>query len=113
VRIWQSTSTGEQLVGLLLDGPEPLPRPNGGTLELRSAAEAPIPVDIVQGASGTRTLILFRDGAAGLKALAPAPLRLVVGDAWTAADGSSQSDSATLDLAVPARPAFLEPEEAP
>jgi hypothetical protein len=113
VRIWQSTSTGEQLVGLLLDGPEPLPRPNGGTLELRSAADASIPVDIVQGASGTRTLILFRDGAAGLKALAPAPLRLVVGDAWTAADGSSQSDSATLDLAVPARPAFLEPEEAP
>jgi hypothetical protein len=113
VRVWQSSSTGDQLVALLMDGPEPLPRPNDGAMEVRTAADTPIPVALVQGASGTRTLILFRDGGSGFRAIDPEPLRLAATEQWIAADGTSQVESAILDLPVPARPAFLEPEGPP
>ena len=88
VRVWHRTPGGEQLVGLILDGPEPLPRPLDGGLEIQTAANVPIPTVLLSGTSGTRTLVLFRDGANGLKAIAPDDLRIVVTDAWVAADGT-------------------------
>jgi hypothetical protein len=113
IRVWQTAGAGEQLVALLLDGPEPLPRPVDGALELRTAADVPIPITLVQAASGTRSLILFRDGGSGYTTFAPAPLRLALSDTWIAADGSTQVDNAVLNLAMPTRPAFLEPEGVP
>jgi hypothetical protein len=113
VRVWQSTETGDKLVALLLDGPEPFPRLGDGSLELRTPSDVVIPIVIVQGASGTRTLILFRDGASGLTAISPVQLRIVVADHWIGADGSDQTDNAVLDLPVPARPPFLEQEGPP
>lgn len=113
VRVWQRTPAGERLIALLLDGPEPLPRPGVGSLEVRNAADAPIPTVLIQGVSGTRTLILFRDPANAITALAPQPLRIVARDAFVAADGSELVDTAALNLGVPARPAFLEPEGPP
>ena len=113
VRVWQRTPGGEQLIGMILDGPEPLPRPLDGGLEIQTAANVPIPTVLLSGTSGTRTLVLFRDGATGLKAIAPEDLRIVVTDAWVAADGTHQVDTAARIIAVPARPAFLEPEGPP
>jgi len=113
VRVWERTATGERLVALLLDGSEPLPRPGDGGLEVRTAADVTVPVALLQAASGTRTLILFRDGATSFQARAPAPLKLVASDTFIAVDGSIQTDTATLDLPVPPRPAFLEPEGPP
>ena len=113
VRIWQSSAAGEQLVALLLDGPEPLPRPGDGGLELRTAADASIPIVLVQSVSSARTLILCRNGASALSGMPPGALRLVATDRWIAADGSPQMDSAILDIDVPSRPAFLEPEGPP
>jgi hypothetical protein len=113
VLLWQRTAAGEELVGLLLDGPEPLPRPVDGGLEVRSAANVPVPTVLLQGSAGTRTLVLFRDGPGGLRAIAPADLQLVATDAWIAADGTRQVDVATRAVAVPPRPAFLEPEGPP
>lgn len=113
VRVWGRDATGERLVALLLDGPEPLPRPGDGALELRTAANAALPIALVQTTSGARTLILFRDGATSFGPLASQPLTLVASDAFVAADGSRQTDFATIALPVPARPAFLEPEGPP
>lgn len=113
VRVWQRTTAGEQIVGLILDGPEPLPRPGGSGLEIRNAANTLMPTVLVQGKTAARTLVLFRDGAGGLKAIAPEDLRVIATDAWIAADGSTQVDTATLNMTVPSRPAFLDPEEAP
>jgi len=113
VRVWQRTPAGERLIALLLDGPEPLPRPGVGSLEVRNAADTPIPTVLIQGVSGTRTLILFRDPANAITVLAPQPLRIVASDAFVAADGSELADTAALNLSVPARPAFLEPEGPP
>ena len=113
VRVWQRTPGGEQLVGLILDGPEPLPRPVDGDLAITTAANVPVPTVLLQGTSGTRTLVLFRDGASGLKAIAPEGLRIVATDAWIAEDGTRQVDTATRLLNVPPRPAFLDPEAPP
>ena len=113
VRIWETGSGGERLLGLLIDGPEPLPRPEGGSLELRTPSDARIPSAIIQGQSGARTLVLFRQGADGLTGMTPAPLRIEVRDDWIDAQGVAQTDSAVLDLAVPPRPAFLEPDAPP
>ena len=113
VRVWQRTPSGEQLVALVLDGPEPLPRPGGGALEVRDAANVPIPTVLLQGTTGARTLVLFRDGTSALKAIAPADLRIVATDTWIAADGTQQVDAATVNVTVPPRPAFLDPEGPP
>ena len=56
---------------------------------------------------------LFRDGTSGLKAIAPADLRIVATDAWIAEDGTRQVDTATRLLSVPPRPAFLNAEAPP
>lgn len=113
VRLWQTTSAGEQIVGLLLDGPEPMPKPDKGSLEVRTITDVVIPTVLLQTASGTRSLILFRNGPAALTAMVPAPVRLVATDAFIAADGSEQTDRAVLHLNVPPRPAFLEEEGPP
>jgi hypothetical protein len=113
VRVWQRTPSGEQVVALILDGPEPLPRPLDGALAITTAANVPVPTVLLQGTSGTRTLVLFRDGAIGLKALTPQDLRIVATDAWIAEDGARQVDTATRLLTVPPRPAFLDPESPP
>ena len=112
VRVWQPAAGGHQLAALLLDGPEPLPRVSGGALELRTPADVAVPCVLVQSASGTRTLVLFRDGG-GLTAIPPAPLRLILSDDWIAVDGSAQRDTVTLELEVPPRPPILEPEGPP
>ena len=111
VRVWQRTPGGEQLVGLHS-------RRTGTaaasgrwrTSRSQTAANVPVPTVLLQGTSGTRTLVLFRDGASGLKAIAPEDLRIVATDAWIAEDGTRQVDTATRLLNVPPRPAFLDPE---
>jgi hypothetical protein len=113
VRVWQNAGTGPELVGLLIDGPEPLVRPIDGGLQVNTATHAPIDTVLLQGIAGTRTLILFRNGASGLKSIVPQDLEIVVTDAWIAADGSRQVDTATLLLTVPPRPAVLDPEGPP
>ena len=99
------------LAAWLDDGPEDLP--SSTRRAITTAANVPVPTVLLQGTSGTRTLVLFRDGASGLKAIAPEGLRIVATDAWIAEDGTRQVDTATRLLNVPPRPAFLDPEAPP
>lgn len=113
VRLWQTTPAGEQLIGFLLDGPEPMPKTDKGTMNVRTITDGVIPTVLLQSASGTRSLVLFSDGASTLITIAPAPFRVVVTDAFVAADGSQQTNRAVLHVNVPSRPAFLEEEGPP
>ena len=57
--------------------------------------------------------MLFRDGPSALKAIAPADLRIVATDSWIAADGTQQVDATTVNVTVPPRPPFHDPEGPP
>jgi hypothetical protein len=110
VRVWRRAGPAPgdvALVAVLLDGPEAFLRA-AGTLAVRDSFTTPVQFAVVDNESCTRTLVLPR--AMGVTW---AELRLTVSDPYTGAGGTTVTDDATLALAVPARPAFLEEEPAP
>jgi hypothetical protein len=111
VRLWRNTGGALSVIGLLLDGPEPIVRP-GATLAVSGVAGPPLPIVRVDQDGGGRTLVLFRAGAT-LGPVAAGPLTLAITDPFVGADGLPASETATRGLVIPALPTSVLAEPAP
>jgi hypothetical protein len=105
VRIWRADDPAAgtySLVGIFLDGPESLVRPEM-TLAVTDGSGEPITHTLLHGITGARTLLLFgTPGAYGAAAVGEVRIDL--------ADGV---ETARITIPVGARPDFFDPEEAP
>lgn len=104
-RLWRAGGTGPmtyEVVGLLIDGPEPVAAP-GAVITVLDANAAPVPVVLRAGTSGTRALLLFRSGTSAVAA-PQGSLTVTVNDGV---------EVVGVEVAVGAAPAFLAEEMAP
>jgi len=100
VRLWRPAGGGmtQAVVGVLVDGPEPLLRPEA-TITMTDASSAPVPIVIRAARTATRALILFPAGVSPL-----GTLTLTINDGV---------ESASTAIEVGAAPAFMAEELAP
>jgi len=107
VRLWRVEQSGGlvpvyTVVGVLIDGPEPIAGPST-TIAMRDASATPIPIVIRAARSGTRALLLF-SSPTGLGGAPAGALTLVIND-------GVENASTIVDVGV--APAFLAEEMAP
>jgi hypothetical protein len=104
VRLWRPQGAGltQAVVGVLIDGPEPLIRPTA-TITMTDASPATVPIVIRAARTATRALILFPSGGG----LGPAPVGTLT---LTINDGV---ESATAEIEIGVAPAFMAEEMAP
>lgn len=103
VRIWQRTSVnGFSLIGLLIDGPEPLVKATADTVGV-----AGVPLRRLDRDDGSRILLLFDAPAV------PGTLSFSLTSWFEDANGQPASESASRFLEVPVVPPVFAPEPAP
>jgi hypothetical protein len=114
VRIWRRDPTDPtqvSLIALLFDGPEPFVR-DTTTLALVDQANAAVSIVTIDQQNAARTLLLFPSG--GSFGTPPAgDLTAMLSSSFIGSNGLPATETATITIAVPARPATMSPEPAP
>lgn len=113
--IWQPTDIAQTqfaIVGLLLDGPEPLIR--GADTKLEAVAESgnSVPFLHLAGKTGARSLLLFSK-AGSFSPPEAKTLTLSVTEPFTDKNGNATTETASLTLSLPTQPNVFAKETAP
>lgn len=115
VRIWRRDAadpTQVSLLALLFDGPEPFVRGDTTTFAIADHANAAVSIVSIDQQNAARTLVLFPSG--GSFGSPPAgDLTATISSSFTGSNGSPATETATIAIAVPVRPATMSPEPAP